>query len=43
MGPDAVDGAAWRQGDGLCDLSKFLPAPSSYNSMIKPLEGPEVI
>lgn len=40
---NAGDKAVWSPGDGLHDLSKFLPAHSSYNSMIKPLEGPEVV
>lgn len=43
MDLSAVDKAVWRQGDGLHNLSTFPPAHSSYNSMIKPLEGPEVV
>lgn len=39
----AGDKAVWSQGDGLQDLSKFPPAHCTYNSMIKPLEGPKVV
>lgn len=39
----AVDKAVWRQGDGTHDPSRFLPAHSRYNPMIKPLEVPEVV
>lgn len=38
-----TDKAVWRQGDGTHDLSKFPVAHSSYNSVIRPLEGPEVV
>lgn len=43
MDLDAVDKAVWRQGDGIHDLSRFLPAHSSCNSVIKPLEDPKVV